>query len=203
MALYENNLFLVRRGGPLLAEVVAGGDLVVSEEDAATLLDGLPCLYREFAVPGTGPAVLRLSFFDPTFEPFMQREARRLLEWLWSVFERYRLDYAFMGGGLAYEGYDAGERVTDRRVFEQLDELVGQGAVRFPHPLMLFADHLAGGRLTTLANAAPYYRVERREGVGTLLLLTNDDLTADSIEILEPGMIYEPLVRYFHTSTKR
>jgi hypothetical protein len=202
MALYENNLFLVRRrgAGPLLPELAAAGALALSGGERATVLGTLPCLYEEFpdrAGPEAGLTVLRLGFFERTFEPFMRREGRRLLEWLWTVFERHRLDYAFMGGGDAYEGYPAGEPVTDRRVTAQLAELVGRGIVRFPHPLMLFAGDLAAGGLAARAEAAPHYRVEHRAGVGWLLVLTNDALTADSIEILEPGMVYGSLVRHF------
>jgi len=208
MALFEYDLFLVRGadGGSLLAEMAAGSDLAVEDEGAGHVSAGLRCLYAQFPASSgaaRAPGMLRLGFQRHQIEPMLRGDARRFLEWLWTIFERYRLDYAFMGGADVYRDYHSREPVTDQAVTEQLDELLADGTIRFPHPLMLFAERLAGGRACELAGTAPHYRVQRRPGVGCLLVLSDHDLGGDSIEILQPGMIYPHLVRHFRDAARR
>jgi hypothetical protein len=208
MALFEYDLFLVRGagGGSLLAEMVAGGDVAVEDESAAQISAGLRCLYAQFpAASGATsmPGRLRLGFLRHQIEPMLRDDARRFLDWLWAIFERYRLDYAFMGGADVYQDYHSREPVTDQGVTEQLDELLADGTIRIPHPLMLFAERLGGGRACALAESAPHYQVEQKPGVGCLLVLSDGDLEGDSIEILQPGMIYPHLVRHFREAARR
>jgi hypothetical protein len=53
-----------------------------------------------------------------------------------------------------------------------------------------------------VAKHAPLYTEDSKPGIGCLLLLISGDLSTNTIEILEPGLVYPRLKRFFRR-TKR
>ena len=207
MALYENNLFLSRAlaHGPLLPEMFSSGVLQAEDDNTAQVAGQVRCIYREYenreyaAYPLT---VVKLALDDPQFERMLQSKAQVFLLWLWHLLEQHNVIYAFMGGGSSYEGYYDKVRITDKIVYPQIGELVAKGTVKFAHPVMFFSNSIADGKICQLAQRAPLYSVETKPGIGCLLVLVRGELNANSIEILQPGLVYPRLKRHFHKTLR-
>ena len=202
MALYEYNLFLVRKQttGSLIAELGRSSNILVEDQDNALVLDRLNCYYQEAILDGI--ILVQLMFVDSQLEHTLKTRASDFLSWLWKIIEQHKIDYVFMGGGLSYTGYYSSKKITDSDVNGQLRELIDEGVIRYVHPLMFFSENLKGGKLCQIAQNAPFYRIISQPGIGCLLLLADGNINDNSIEILEPGIVYQQLEQYFAQMTQ-
>jgi hypothetical protein len=62
---------------------------------------------------------------------------------------------------------------------------------------MYFAERLGEGSVCKKAEGAPWSHVERRPGLGCLLVLADRDEATGALEIREPVGLYDRLRAYF------
>ncbi len=129
---------------------------------------------------------------DSHFDTFLNTRGHELVSWLWDVFEKADVLYAFIPGGGDYKYYEDGV-ATDTFAWTQLPELVETGRVRVVHPLMMFSERLGQGLPCERARQLDWGLKESRVGLGCLIGVVRD--LGRGFELLEPGDMY-PMLRH-------
>lgn len=203
MALYEYNLFLSRhiRQDSIISELFAAGTLKDTSKKTAIILDEVKCLYNEYInreYEGCPLFVVELSLDDRQIENLLNKDAQKFISWLWEILERHNIAYAFMGGGSYSECHD-NFSISGESAFRQMGSLVSKGNILIAHPVMFFAEWIGDGKICGRVKTAPFYSIDIRPEIGCLLMLLEGDIHSNSIEILEPGLIYSQLKEFFQS----
>lgn len=199
MSLYEYNLYLIRElnAGDLLPEIFDFGDLTQSGDEAVAF-DQLGCMFRESvnkAHPSYPLSIVTLTFDEVQIEEALRSQSQNFVDWLFNLFLKHDIAYAFMGGG-SYSAYYEQCNINAEAVFRQLGDLVGKGIIEFIHPLMFFSERIAQGKLCLLPEKTPYFYIRKEQGRGCLLILIAGDIRT-GVEIIDPGSLYPEIKRIF------
>lgn len=201
MALYDYTMYIVRKShrGDITSDIFQENILEKLSDDEARILGKVDCYYGESTNSSNHSSILQvfsIEFDDKGIERVLNYDPSSLFDWIRKLIIKTDPDYMFISGGVGSSYYQIG-KIRPELVFTQLGELVDKGIVNYTHPVMYFSSRIMDGDICNKSQHAPRYRFEAINDRGCLLMLIQINETGSQAEILDPGIIYPEIQRYF------
>jgi hypothetical protein len=175
---------LADREHGLLLPRLQSQDLIRSVGSAYEILPGVTVDVSEFASTMDSEAdyqVGQFLFDTRQIESLLTGDFERFTQWLWAVVTAIRPLVIVMPSGS-----DARSPVSTAMPLAGMADLLKEGRLQVPFPILYISEELAAAWPGTAARRWPPYEALSRKGFGTLYLLV-ERRPDGSVEILEPA----------------